>query len=57
MDEELEKRRKALAKKLGRQPTLPEVFPRDFTATGRWLVRDLGAAPKPKPRGRRRVKD
>lgn len=42
-----------LTEELGRQPTLDEVFYRDFTGTGRFRVLELGRPAKPRPRGRR----
>lgn len=51
----MERRIKRLREELGREPTLAEVFYRDFTGTGRWRVEELGRPPKGPPRGGKRV--
>lgn len=54
-DELVVERIARLTKQLGRKPTLGEVFYRDFTATGKWRVVELGKPPKANPRGGKRV--
>ena len=55
-DEGIAARRLALERKLGRKPTLAEVFYRDFTGTGQYRAEELGAPPRGEPRGRRKVR-
>lgn len=52
-EENLRERIERLRETLGREPTLAEVFYRDFTGTGRFRVDQLGLPPRGEPRGRK----